>query len=173
MKKTSTIVLSLLMVFTLFLGLTGCGETITLASQSVNGVSLDVPSDFGAFAEKSGVMLAVNADSTASISIGAKGDAKGIAPSDWDSDAFTQYIIPNYTDVNFVEFDTTATVGGASAVYAHYTCKNTSGVPLESYNYILYFDDGTSQSVALSFNTDASTSLQQNIDTVKNSIKFS
>lgn len=77
MKKIITIMMAALLAVAMMIGLTGCGEETTLKSQTINGITLDVPSDFGAFTEKSGLMLATNEDSTASIAVTPSKDAGG------------------------------------------------------------------------------------------------
>lgn len=177
MKKSSTIVLSLLMALTMVFGLTGCvEEEITLTNKTIYGLSFDVPDDFGDFEEKQGVMIASNAESTASIAVSGVGDAQGYALEDWTKESYTQATLPNYTDVNFIEFKTNATISGSTALYAHFTAKNSSGVELETYNYLIYLpvEDGNPmfQSITFSMGKDADTSLEATIDAVKSSLKF-
>jgi hypothetical protein len=193
MKKSSTIVLSLLMALTMIFGLTGCGEEessssgknesslsgeekVKLSTKTVNGLSFDVPDDFGDFAETQGVMLSTNEESTASIVVSGELDMMGRRPEDISKEYYTQTVIPNYTDVNFLEFKTDVTISYSTAVHTHFTAKSASGLEVESYTYLIYLPvddgDGTMQSVMFSFTKDAENSLKANIDAVKSSLKF-
>jgi len=176
MKNFSTIVLSLLVALTLTFGLTGCGEDkVNFTNKTVHGLSFDVPDDFCEFAEKQGVMVSSNEESTASIVVSPVGDAYGYAAADWTEESYTEATVPNHTDVSFIEFNTDATVSSLTAVYAHFTAKNSNGIELETYNYLIYFpvDDGDPmfQSIAFAMGKDADTSLKVNIDAVLSSLK--
>lgn len=185
MKKSITTVLSFLMVLTMIFGLAGCGEEnaspsggkkVTLTSKTVNGLSFDVPDDFGDFAETQGVMLATNEESTASIVVSGELDMMGRRPEDISKEYYTQSVIPNYTDVNFLEFKTDVAISYSTAVHAHFTAKSASGLEVESYAYLIYLHvddgDGMMQSVMFSFTKDADNSLKANIADVKSSLKF-
>ncbi len=172
MKKIITIAISALLGVTMMVGLTGCGEKITLTSQTINGITLDVPSDFGAFGEKSGLMLAANEDSTATIAITPVQDAGGGTADAFDQETYQSTQMSTFTDVEFVEFNNNTTLNGVPALYAHANGKNSSGVPLEVYNYILFYEDGTFQSIVFSFSADNDSSLEENIKTVIDSIKI-
>lgn len=181
MKKSITTVLSFLMVLIMIFGLAGCGEEsggekVTLSGKTVNGLSFDVPEDFGDFAETQDIMLATNAASTASIAVSGELDMMGRRPEDISQEYYTQTVIPTYTDVNFLEFKTDVTVSYSTAVYAHFTAKNASGLAVESYAYLVYLPvddgDGTMQSVMFSFTKDTDNSLKANIDAIKSSLKF-
>ncbi len=177
MKKSISLLLSTLMVFTMVFGLTGCGEKeVTLVNKTVNALSFDTPDDFGEFAETQGVMIATNEDSTASITVSTIGDAQGYAVTDWTEESYKQAAIPNFTDVKFLEFNTNATVDDMPALYAHFTAKNSKGVEFENYSYIIYFplDDGATmfQSISFAANKSVDSSLKSNIDTIINSIKI-
>lgn len=78
-----------------------------------------------------------------------------------------------YTGVEFIEFNNNTTLDGIKALYAHAKGNNSSGVSLEVYNYILFFEDGSFQSVVLSYATDSDSFLKENIKTVLGSIKVS
>lgn len=177
MKKSKTIVLSFLMIFAMIFGLSGCGEEqIMFANKTVNGLSFDVPKDFGEFKEKQGIMVASNEESTASIAVSGTGDATGYAVEDWTQDSYKQATLPSYDDVKFIEFNKEATVSGFPAVYAHFTATNPNGAEVEAYNYIIYLpeEDGVPvfQSITFSYNKSAGTSLQESIDEVKSSLKL-
>ena len=170
------------MVLTVLLGLTGCGEEkagekVTLSSKTVNGLSFDVPDDFKDFTETQSVMLSTNEKSTASIVVSGELDLMGIRPEDVSKEYYTQTIIPNYTDVNFIEFKTDVVVSHTTAVYAHFTTKKADGLEVEAHAYLIYLPvddgDGKMQSVMFSFTKDTESSLEANIDTVKSSLKFS
>jgi hypothetical protein len=162
----------------MIIGLAGCGEKkATLTNKTIYGLSFDVPDDFKDFIEKQGIMVSTNKESTASIAVSDIADAQGYALADWTKESYTQATIPNYTDVNFLDFNIEATISGSPALYSHYTTKNSNGVELESYSYIVYFlvegNDATMfQSITFSFNKDADSSLKANIDVIKNSVKF-
>ncbi len=177
MKKSSTIVLCLLMALTMLFGLTGCGEeNVALTNKTVNGLSFDVPEDFTDFAETQEVMLSKNEDSTASIVVSKELDMMGIRPEDISEEYYMQTVIPNYTDVNFIEFKTDVAVSHTTAVYAHFTTKKADGLEVEAHAYLIYLPvqdgDGKMQSVMFSFTKDTDSSLEANIDAVKTSLKF-
>lgn len=175
MKKSSKIVLSFLMAATVIFGFTGCGEKkVTFTNKTVNGISLDVPDDFKAFEEKNGTLVASNEDSTASIGISKATEAEGLTVEDWTEDSYKETILTNYEDVKLVEFKNDVKISGKAVVYAYYTAKNDNGVDVEVYNYLIFSkgqdDSQTFQVITLAYNKDAKTSLQNNIDNVKNSI---
>ncbi|MCX7615466.1 MAG: hypothetical protein N2Z65_06895 [Clostridiales bacterium] len=177
MKKALSIILMAALSLTLMFGMTGCGEEkVTLASQTVNGLSFNVPSDFGEFAEKQNAMVATSSNSTGSISVSVVGDAQGSTPADWDKDSYTKSAFPNCTDVTFVDFKTDASIAGSPAVFAHLTGKNSNGAAFECYSYIIYIsgDDGanTCQSITFTFGKDNDSSLKSNIDSILKSIAF-
>lgn len=177
MKKSITIVLSLLMVLTMIFSLTGCGEEkVTLTNKTANGLSFDVPDDFSDFEEKQGIMLSTNEESTASIVVSGELDMMGRRPENITKEYYAETVIPNYTDVEFLEFKTDVEVSYSTAVHAHFTAKSASGLEVESYAYLIYLPvddgDGNMQSVMFSFTKDTENSLKANIDTVKNSLKF-
>lgn len=169
MKK----LLVLLMALTLSLSLTACGgEEITLQDQTVYDLTLAVPSDFSEFSEVADqIKMAKNEDSTATITISEKVDAQGITADLWDEETFTANVLAGFNDLQVLEFSNSETVAGASAVLAHYTGKNSGDVEVEGYNYFLYYDDGTYQSIAFSFTKDGDSSLEENLTAIINSMK--
>ncbi len=167
MKKLVRSALSVILAAGILAGLSACSEPVTLASKTVDGITLDVPSDFGEFTAQSDVVkIAANSDSTATISVSAVADGQGITADLWDQASFQEQLLSKFTDVNFVSFSNTEELSGVSAVTAHYTAKNSSGVSVESYSYLLYFEDGTVQSFSFNFNTEKETSLKTNIDAI-------
>ncbi|NLY43390.1 MAG: hypothetical protein GX066_05375 [Clostridiaceae bacterium] len=169
MKK----LLTLMMVFILSLSLVACGgEEITLQSQTVNGLTFDVPSDFGEFEDfQSQFKVAKNADSTASIAVSGRIDAEGITADSWDEELYSAIVLGSFAESQLLEFSNTDTVAGAPAIFAHYTGKNAKDIEVEGYNYYVYYDDGTYQSIAFTFFKDGNSSLEQNITAILNSIK--
>lgn len=169
MKK----LIALMMVLILSLSLTACGEEeAKLESQTVNGLTFDVPDDFGAFEDSDGnIKIAKNEDSTGVITLSERQDAEGTAASDWDEATFTEYILSSFEDLKVIEFSNSKSIAGAKAVYAHYSGKNSSDVEVEGYNYLIYFEDGTFQSIAFSLTKDADTSLSKNLTKIIDSIK--
>ncbi len=168
MKK----LLVLMMAITLSLSLAACGEDITLQRQTVNDITLDIPSDFGEFNEVAEqIYMAKNEDSTATITISERVDAQGITPDLWDEEAFVANVMVGFNEPQVLEFSNTETALGTAAVYARYTGRNSSDVEVEGYSYILYFDDGTYQSVAFSFTKDKDSALKQNLTSIIDSMK--
>jgi len=177
MKKLSITVLSLLMTLIMIFSLTGCSEEkVTLTNKTVSGLSFDVPDDFSEFAENQGTMIATNKESTASIGVSVAGDASGYPAADWTQESYIQSVLANYSDVNIIEFDANATVSGSTAVYAHYIVKDSDGSEREAYNYIIYLpeNDGVPmfQSITFAFSKSVDTSLKENIDAIRNSLKI-
>lgn len=191
MKKAISKVLALSMAVLMVGGLTGCGESDTalkdgepatsttgnsatgkveLVSDTVNGLTLNVPKDFSEFAEINGVMLATNDTSTASIGITAKKDAGGGVAEAYDQASYQSTQMSTYSDVKFFEFKNDVKVDGVTAVYAHATGTNPSGVQLELNNFILFFEDGTYQSIVLISSVGNETSLKTNMKSIIDSI---
>lgn len=117
-------------------------------------------------------MLARSEDATASIAITAKKDAGGGVAEAYDEEAYQTTQMSTYTDVAFIEFKNNAKVDGVTAVYAHATGTNPSGVKLELNNYLLFFEDGTYQSIVLISSVGGNSSLEANIKSVIDSIKL-
>lgn len=169
MKKLLTLMISLI----LCLSLAACGEEeITLQNKIVNGITLNVPSDFGKFEDyDEQIKLAKNEDNTSSISISERVDAHGIIADSWDEQAFLENILSGFGDAKILEFSNAKTVAGVPTVFAHYVGKNSSDVEVEGYSYFLYHDDGTYQPIAFSFTKGADTSLTKNLTAIVDSIK--
>ena len=156
----------------ILLALTACGgEAITLATKTVNGISMSVPSDFGEFAEKDGAMVAANKDNTATISITAAGDGGGLVPADIDQDTYQQQAYSGVSDVEFSSYNNAASCNGIPAISAVCKVKNAKGIAVMTYSYLLFHEDGTIQGVSLNYNTDVSNSVKDNVDAMANSIK--
>lgn len=194
MKKVLSIVLALLMMTTLMVGLLGCSKTETetvpdesgevvdeapvdgavkLVSDTVNGITIDVPDDLSEFADTNGIMRAKNDASTASIAITAVNDAGGTTPETFaDEETFSSTQMATFTDVQFLEFNNKASLDGVPTVFAHTKGLNSAGVMLEIYTYIIFFEDGSFQSVVILFSEGSNTSLQENIQAVTASIKL-
>lgn len=169
MKKIFT----LITVLILSLSFAACGkEKITLQSQTVNGLTLDVPSDFGAFEEvEEKIKMSKNADSTSVITISERVDAQGLTADSWDKETFTQSVLRSFGDLQVLEFSNAKTIAGVPAVFAHYSGKNTSNVDVEGYTYFLYHDDDTYQSIAFNFTKGVDSSLTQNLSAIMDSMK--
>ncbi len=164
-----------LLVMTLALGsilaLTACGAEITLVPTTTNGISIDMPSDFGAFAEKDGAMIAANKDETASVSVSVAADAGETKPADIDQEMYQQLSYPGTSDVEFVAYDNASTCNGIPAIYANCKLKNANGVSVMAYSYLLFHEDGTIQGVSINYNTDVESSVTNNVDAIRKSIK--
>lgn len=165
--------LILMIVLILSIGITACAkENVTLQSTTVNGLTLDVPSDFGAFEDMEGqIKMSKNENNTSSIAISERIDAQGLKADSWDQQIFVENVISFFKDLQILEFSNAKTIVGVPAVFAHYSGKNASNVEVEGYTYLLYHDDGTFQSIAFSFTKGADTSLTQNITTIIDSMK--
>lgn len=171
MKNKITHIFSVLMVCIMAVSLTACGEEITLESRTVNGITLNVPSDFKAFEEKEGMQVATDEDSNATIIISPKADAEGVKASDYDQDSYQQANLTTYTDISFEKFDNKADIGGNSTLYAKFKGTTQNKVKVVVYNYVIFFEDGNCQSLFLSYADNGDTSLRTNIDNVTKSIK--
>ena len=177
MKRTSTIILSLVMAASMAFGLVGCGEEeITVSNKTANGISFDVPSDFGEFTEKQeGVMVASNSNN-ASIAVSPLVDATDLPIEFWNEETYIEAALAPYPDVNLIELDTNASISGLPAVRAHYSVTHSNGGELEGYNYILYLQDEEGntyyQSITFSFNKNVDSYLKNNIESILSSIKY-
>jgi hypothetical protein len=162
-----------MMALILSLSLAACGgEEITLQSQTVNDLTFDIPSDFGEFSDLDDqIKVAVNEDGTASITLSKREDAQGTTADLWDEETFISAALSGLGDPQVLEFNNTATAVGSPAVFAHYTATNSNDVSVEGYMYFIYYNDGTYQSIAFSFNKDSDSSLKQNIDAIFVSLK--
>lgn len=167
MKKLVALALAVMMT----LSLTACGgDPVTLSTKSVNGVSIDVPSDFGGFTDQGSGMLATNEDTSATIIVGIPVDSGGFGPADLDQDSYRQQIFGE-TDVKFITFDNAADCNGIPAVFANCELTNSNGVDLTVNTWVLFHEDGTTQTVSLTYTTGADTSLEENIDAIVSSVK--
>ena len=172
MKNKIKHIFSAFVVFAMVVSLTACGEDVTLESRSVNGITLSVPSDFNAFADNNGMQMATDENSTATIVISAKGDAQGIKASDYNQDSYQQAYLGSYSDVSIEKFDNNAELDGNTTLLAQIKGTNDAGIKVVVYNYITFFEDGTCQSISLSFSADNDSSLKTNIDNITKSVKF-
>ncbi|MEG0771524.1 MAG: hypothetical protein RR436_06470 [Clostridia bacterium] len=200
MKKVISLALALGMAVMMMVGLTGCGggetkpapdnsspssktdtvdnktnpvdDKIKLVSDTVNGMTLNVPDDLSEFVDTKGIMRAKNDAGTASIAISAPQDAGGGVPEAYTKEAYQSTQMTTYSDVTFLEFKNNATVDGASAVYAHAKGTNPNGVKLELYNYLIFFENGNYQSVVFVFSEGSGTFLEKNIQSIISSMKL-
>lgn len=173
MKKVGKLIVSSVFAIAMMFSLTGCSEEeVTLKSQTLNGVTLQVPSDFGEFKEDGGFMLGKNEDATASMVVSKIASAEGTKPSDFTKESYLMSQTTDYKDVEVLEFDQNASIQGKKAVYAHLKAKNSSDVEIELYNYIAFFDDGNYQSVVLCHSIGADSALEKNVKAIIDSIKF-
>lgn len=165
--------LTLMMVFILSIGIMACAEEkVTLQSTTVNGLTLDVPSDFGAFEDVEGqIKMSKNENSTSVIAISERVDAQGLTADSLDQQTFVENVLSSFEDLQVLEFSNAKTIAGVPSVFAHYSGKNTSNVEVEGYTYLLYHDDSTFQSIAFNFTKGADSSLTQNITTIIDSMK--
>lgn len=171
MKKLQRVIFMAALSMAVMFGLTGCGEDITLESKTTEGITMDVPSDFGEFKDQDGLKIAVNEDSTASIAVTPVQDAEGVTPEMFDEETYRQNQLDAYTDIEMLKYDQKAEVNGIPALYAHTKVTNDSNVKIEMHNYFLFYEDGTFQNIAVGFTRDAGSFLEENIDAVLKSIK--
>lgn len=172
MKKQVKCIVSVMLAFALLAGITACGEEVTLSSQQVNGVTIDVPSDFGEFQDNGQMKMAKNRDSSANITVSEKIPAQGATPADFDEETYKAQQFSTFTDVSVEKYDNNATCDGNTALYAHVTGTSENKVKLDLYNYIVFFEDDTYQSILLSYSSEADTSLKDNVDIILKSIKY-
>ena len=168
MKKLFAVIFALGMV----LALTACGKApIKLVTTSANGISMDVPSDFGTFEDKNGVMVAVSKEGTATISVSVIGDGAGSTPADIDQDTYQKQSYPGNNNVEIVKYDNAASCNGIPAVSAVCKVKDSNGTVLTAYSFLLFYEDGTVQSVSINYNANENSSTKDNIDAIVKSIK--
>lgn len=188
MKKFLSVLLTLALVLTMALTLVACGggeepegpenpetpdgEEVTLVNKTVNGVTLDVPSDFADFAETNGIMIARNPDGQASIGITGHMDGQGASPAAYTEENYQSSQLASYTDVVFVEFNNAIAVDGVPAVYAHCTAVNSKGAKIECSNFLLFFEDGTYQNIVMVWSTQVASSLADNVVDITGSMKI-
>lgn len=168
MKKLLVLILALGMT----LSLVACGgEKITLASQTAGGVTIDVPSNYGDFADDSGMALATDEDSQANIAIGVATDAQGFTPADFDEATFAALNFPENPDIAFETFNNAAEVNGVPAVYSKCTLTNEANAEVTIHTYVMFWEDGTLQKVEVTYATGKDTSTETNIDAILKSIQ--
>lgn len=180
MKKVISILLTLVLALTLVVSLAACGageeeppkEEVTLVPTEVNGISIDKPSDLSDFSDMSGAMMAKNADASATIVVGPRLDAGGGVASAYTEENYLATQATTYTEVEFVDFNNAAEVAGVSALIAHFKGLNSHGLAVEVYNSMLFFEDGTYQSIAVISATEVETSVGTNLDAIIGSIKI-
>lgn len=166
-------ILSVLMVFVMVVSLTACGEEVTLESRTVNGVTLNVPSDLSAFADVEGDQRAQDENSLASITVSQKNDdAQGITAADYDQDTFQQSYMGSYTDVSFEKFDNGAQIDGKTALYTVVKATNPRNVKIVLHMYMVFFDDGKVQNIVIFYSDENDNSVKTNIDNIIKSIKI-
>lgn len=179
MKKMSRI-LKVGLALVVALGLTACGggdepevkKEVALKTQTINEMTLDVPEDFGEFADANGTMLATDPSKMSSIVISAVADGQGTTPEQFTEEAFKAGNLTTFTDVEMLEYSNDTEFAGVPVVIAHFNAKNSKGAAIEMYNYVFFFEGGALQTVAFSFSRDADSSLKTNIDQVLESIAF-
>lgn len=171
MKSKTRYIFSVLMVLVMAVSLTACGE-VTLESRTVNGVTLSVPDDFGEFKASGGVQMATDEDATAAVAVSEKADAQGFKAADYDQDTYQQAYMSAYKDVTFEKFDNNAQFDGKSALDVKFKATTEKGVKVTVYNYIVFFEDGTCQSVSLNYSDGSDSSMETSIDNVIKSIKM-
>ncbi len=169
MKKVLVLIITLI----ISLSLTACGSNeVTLQSKTVYGLTLDVPTDLDEFSNVSDrVKAAYNSDNTAGITISDRVDGGGITADFWDEETYIENILAEFDGLQVLEFSNSETVAGTKAVYAHYEGNNSNDVEVEAYNYMLFYDDGTFQSVAFNFIKGEDSFLKKNISKVIESIR--
>lgn len=171
-------ILKMGLVLVVALGLTACGgdeeetKEVTLKTQTVNEMTLDVPEDFAEFKENGAFMISTDSKSTGSIVISAIADAQGSGPDAFTEDVYKSSQLTTFTDVEMVEFTNDTTFAEVPVVYAHLNAKNSKGVPIEMYNYIFFFEGGAYQSIVVSYSKDVDSSLKANVTQVLDSIVF-
>lgn len=165
--------LSFALAAAMALSLVACGsDPVTLAPKTINGLSIDIPSDFGAFTEQTSGAIATNEDTTGNISVSVAEDAGGLTPADLDQDTYQQMALADATDVQFETYDNAADCNGIPAIFVKCTMKNANDVAVTMYAYILFHEDGTLQSVHIAYNSDTDNSVKANIDAITKSIKL-
>lgn len=181
MKKVISLLLTLVLAFTLVVSLAACGageeeepvkEEVTLVTTAVNGISIDKPSDLSDFAEMSGAMVAKTENASASIVVGPRLDAGGGVAAAYTEENYLATQATTYTEVEFVDFNNAAEVEGVPALVAHFKGLNSHNLAVEAYNIMFFFEDGTYQSVAVISATDVETSVAANLDAIIGSIKL-
>ncbi|HOB19276.1 MAG TPA: hypothetical protein PK830_05180 [Candidatus Atribacteria bacterium] len=176
MKKSGILVLSVIMALVLIFSLAGCGkEKVTLSTRTVYGLKFEVPDDFGEFEpNQDGIMLAADEDSTASITVSDITVASGHRAGSWTQESYQEAILQGLTDIKLIEFDNNVKISYLTAVYAHFTAKNSKGADVEVYNYLIYWpeEDGQAfyQGISFNMNKNADTSLKDNIEVILESL---
>lgn len=173
MKKIMSVLVLAALSLTMMFGLAGCGGEVTLAAKTIEGISIDMPSDFGEFTDQSGMQLAANEDQTATITVSATADGQGIKPTDFSQEDYRQQIFPGKNNVEFVKFDNASDCNGIPAIFSECKMKNSSDVSVTTNTYILFHEDGKIQTVNIAYNTEEDSSAKANIDAILKSIKAS
>lgn len=172
MRKVISIAFAFSLVGMMMVGLTGCYEEVTITTRTANGITIDVPSDFGEFKNTNNVMIVTDENSYASIGITVAADSQNTSVTDWTKENYQENALKSLTEVIIIEFDNTAKIGETPTLFIHYTAKNTKEVSVDGYNYLIYLPDGKFQSVTISFDTNSNNKLKDNPATIKTSIKI-
>lgn len=171
MKKALKRVLTAAWVLTMALGLAACDASVTLASKTINGITLDIPSDLGAFVDQNGALMAANEDKTGIIVISATGGAQGLQPDSLDEDTFLALMLPGKENVAFLTYDNAYDCSGIPAVFASCNYVNASGVKVVNHVFLLFHDEATLQTLAITYSEEGDNSVKANIDTILKSVK--
>lgn len=172
MRNKMKHILSVLMVFVMAVSVTACGEEVTMESRTVNGVTLNVPSDLSAFADVDGVQRAEDENSLATITISpVSGDTQGITAADYDQESFQQAYLGSYTDVSFDKFDNSFEIDGKSTLYTVVKATNPRNVKVVIHMYMVFSDAGV-QIITIFYSDENDNSVKTNIDNITKSIKI-
>lgn len=183
MKKKSTfvkIMIVSLMCFTLI----GCGSkdntikksnkkpTVELETQVLNGIKMAIPNDMPSFTtEDDGSKLSRSKKKNAYIQVSDIMQSNGEKASDYtDQDMSMENLGIDAKDYKILDFSNSEKTNGVDTVYVKVSGKNKSGANLVMYTYIFIYEDNTEQAMIIMYAKNNNTSLEKNIDKIKDSI---
>lgn len=184
MKKFITATLATALALSLAIAISGCSNSepkkaasstassaeATLVRKSVNGITLNIPSNFKDFADVgdgSGVMMAKDGLGS-NIVVQPRRDGKGAKPSDMTKDLYAKSIAEDEPGATIIDFKNNANVGGVPAVTGHESF-DMSGKKIESWSVEMYYADETIQNITITTKADGNP-LYKNADAIVKSI---
>lgn len=171
MKKMFSLIgyIGLIFMILMLLGMSGCSRKIELREQTINGITMSIPSDYGSFKEEDGFMVGRGPD--ASITVSPVATTKGIKPSWWTEETLRDMYKNQYIDIVFKTVQNNIKIDNLPSVYANFTAKDKNGNDQDIRLIVIYknSDQAYINYVMFAYGKNCSTS--QYADDIVRSIK--
>lgn len=138
MKRIFTLksFLIIIVIILMLLGMSGCSQEVELKEQNINGVTLDVPSDYKKFKDENGLM--VGTAPNASITVSPLASTGGLKSSWWTKETLTNMYKNTYSDIVIKSIKSDVKKDNLPSIYANFTGKDKNGDNLDIHMVILY-----------------------------------